>query len=141
MRRRSLARKHPEAGAQQQGLAPVAATVQRVRRHDRKIDDIDVWELNEAHAAQFIRLGTDSDRLNINARSISLGHARMTGLRPAGQILIVGRPRKAVISMCVGDRMGARGLFEVVHGSDIHESRACAPPARHKLLNETWRFM
>ena len=67
MRQRYLARKHPEAGAQQQGLAPVAPTAQRVRRHGLKIDDIDVWELNEAHAAQFIRLGTDSDKLHINA--------------------------------------------------------------------------
>ena len=68
----------------------------------------------------------------------------MTGVQPAGHILIVGRRPKAqyaVVTMCVGGRMGAGGLFEVVHGSDIHESRACAPPARRKLLNEAWRFM
>lgn len=145
MRQRSLARKHPEAGAQQQGLGPVAATAQRVRRHGLKIDDIDVWELNEVRAVQVIRLGADPDKLNVNGRSISLGHPYgMTGVRPVGHIMIVGRRREAtyaVVTMCVGGRMGRGGLFEVEHGSDIHESEACTPPVRRKLLNETWRFM
>jgi len=88
-----------------------------------KIDDIDLWELNEAYAVQVIycrdKLGIDPEKLNVNGGSISMGHPYgMTGARLAGHILIEGRRRMAkygVVTMCVGGGMGAAGLFEVVH--------------------------
>jgi acetyl-CoA C-acetyltransferase len=105
------------------GVGPVAAIPRLLRRHGLKIDDIDLWELNEAYAVQVIycrdKLGIDPDKLNVNGGSISLGHPYgMTGARLAGHILIEGRRRKAkygVVTMCVGGGMGAAGLFEVVH--------------------------
>ena len=105
------------------GVGPVAAVPRLLRRHGLKIDDIDLWELNEAYAVQVIycrdKLGIDPDKLNVNGGSISLGHPYgMTGSRLAGHILIEGRRRKAkygVVTMCVGGGMGAAGLFEVVH--------------------------
>jgi acetyl-CoA C-acetyltransferase/acetyl-CoA acyltransferase len=88
-----------------------------------KIDDIDLWELNEAYAVQVIycrdKLGIDPEKLNVNGGSISMGHPYgMTGARLAGHLLIEGRRRGAkygVVTMCVGGGMGAAGLFEVVH--------------------------
>jgi acetyl-CoA C-acetyltransferase len=105
------------------GVGPVAAIPRLLRRHGLKVDDIDVWELNEAYAVQVIycrdKLGIDPATLNVNGGSISLGHPYgMTGARLAGHILIEGRRRKAkygVVTMCVGGGMGAAGLFEVVH--------------------------
>jgi acetyl-CoA C-acetyltransferase len=105
------------------GVGPVAAIPRLLRRHGLKIDDIDLWELNEAYAVQVIycrdKLGIDPDKLNVNGGSISLGHPYgMTGARLAGHILIEGRRRKAkygVVTMCVGGGMGAAGLFEIVH--------------------------
>jgi acetyl-CoA C-acetyltransferase len=105
------------------GVGPVAAIPRLLRRHGLKVDDIDVWELNEAYAVQVIycrdKLGIDPAKLNVNGGSISLGHPYgMTGARLAGHILIEGRRRKAkygVVTMCVGGGMGAAGLFEVVH--------------------------
>jgi acetyl-CoA C-acetyltransferase len=105
------------------GVGPVAAIPRLLRRHGLKIDDIDLWELNEAYAVQVIycrdKLGIDPDKLNVNGGSISLGHPYgMTGARLAGHILIEGRRRNAkygVVTMCVGGGMGAAGLFEVVH--------------------------
>jgi acetyl-CoA C-acetyltransferase len=105
------------------GVGPVVAVPRLLERHGLKIDDIDLWELNEAYAVQVIycrdKLGIDPDKLNVNGGSISLGHPYgMTGARLAGHILIEGRRRKAkygVVTMCIGGGMGAAGLFEIVH--------------------------
>jgi len=104
------------------GVGPVTAVPLLLKRHGLRIEDIDLWELNEAYAVQVIycrdRLGIDPDKLNVNGGSISLGHPYgMTGARLAGHILIEGRRRKAkfgVVTMCVGGGMGAAGLFEIV---------------------------
>jgi acetyl-CoA C-acetyltransferase len=105
------------------GVGPVAAVPRLLERHGLKIDDIDLWELNEAYAVQVIycrdKLGIDPEKLNVNGGSISMGHPYgMTGARLAGHILIEGRRRRAkygVVTMCVGGGMGAAGLLEVVH--------------------------
>ena len=105
------------------GIGPVFAVPRLLKRHGLKIDDIDLWELNEAFAVQVIycrdKLGIDPDKLNVNGGSISVGHPYgMTGARLTGHALIEGRRRKAkyaVVTMCVGGGMGAAGLFEIVH--------------------------
>jgi acetyl-CoA C-acetyltransferase len=105
------------------GVGPVVAVPRLLERHGLKINDIDLWELNEAYAVQVIycrdKLGIDPDKLNVNGGAISLGHPYgMTGARLAGHILIEGRRRGAkyaVVTMCIGGGMGAAGLFEVVH--------------------------
>ena len=104
------------------GVGPVTAVPRLLQRHGLKVDDVDLWELNEAYAVQVIycrdKLGIDPEKLNVNGGSISLGHPYgMTGARLAGHILIEGRRRKAkygVVTMCVGGGMGAAGLFEIV---------------------------
>jgi len=104
------------------GVGPVAAVPRLLKRHGLKIDDIDLWELNEAYAVQVIycrdKLGIDPDKLNVNGGSIAVGHPYgMTGSRLAGHLLIEGRRRKAkygVVTMCVGGGMGAAGLFEIL---------------------------
>jgi acetyl-CoA C-acetyltransferase/acetyl-CoA acyltransferase len=104
------------------GVGPVAAVPRLLKRHGLKIDDIDLWELNEAYAVQVIycrdKLGIDPLKLNVNGGSISMGHPYgMTGARLAGHILIEGRRRGAkygVVTMCVGGGMGAAGLFEIL---------------------------
>lgn len=105
------------------GVGPVAAIPRLLKRHGLKIDDIDLWELNEAYAVQVIycrdKLGIDPEKLNVNGGSISMGHPYgMTGARLAGHVLIEGRRRKAkygVVTMCIGGGMGAAGLFEILH--------------------------
>jgi acetyl-CoA C-acetyltransferase/acetyl-CoA acyltransferase len=105
------------------GVGPVAAIPRLLKRHGLKVDDIDLWELNEAYAVQVIycrdKLGIDPNKLNVNGGSISMGHPYgMTGARLAGHILIEGRRRKAkygVVTMCIGGGMGAAGLFEIVN--------------------------
>jgi acetyl-CoA C-acetyltransferase/acetyl-CoA acyltransferase len=105
------------------GVGPVAAIPRLLKRHGLKIDDIDLWELNEAYAVQVIycrdKLGIDPEKLNVNGGSISIGHPYgMTGSRLTGHLLIEGRRRKAkygVVTMCIGGGMGAAGLFEIVH--------------------------
>jgi acetyl-CoA C-acetyltransferase len=105
------------------GIGPVFAIPRLLKRHGLKIDDIDIWELNEAFAVQVIycrdKLGIDPNKLNVNGGSIAIGHPYgMTGARLTGHLLIEGRRRKAkygVVTMCIGGGMGAAGLFEIVH--------------------------
>src|SRR5271163_2201265 len=111
------------------GVGPVVAVPRLLERHGLKIDDIDLWELNEAYAVQVIycrdKLGIDPNKLNVNGGSISLGHPYgMTGARLTGHLLIEGRRRKAkygVVTMCIGGGMGAAGLFEIVHCPETQE--------------------
>ena len=104
------------------GIGPVFAIPRLLERHNLKIDDIDIWELNEAFAVQVIycrdKLGIDPEKLNVNGGSVAVGHPYgMTGSRLAGHVLVEGRRRKAkygVVTMCVGGGMGAAGLFEIL---------------------------
>src|SRR6266576_2402722 len=102
------------------GIGPVFAVPKLLKRHGLKIDDIDIWELNEAFASQVVycrdRLGIDPAKLNPNGGSISIGHPYgMTGSRMTGSILLELRRQKkryGIVTMCVGGGMGAAGLFE-----------------------------
>ena len=104
------------------GIGPVFAIPRLLKRHGLKIEDIDIWELNEAFAVQVIycrdKLGIDPEKLNVNGGSVAVGHPYgMTGSRLAGHVLVEGRRRKAkygVVTMCVGGGMGAAGLFEIL---------------------------
>lgn len=108
------------------GIGPVFAVPKLLARHGLKVDDIDLWELNEAFASQSIycqqKLGIPDDRLNVNGGAISVGHPfGMTGSRLVGTVLLEGRRRKAkdpsvkwaVVTMCIAGGMGAAGLFEI----------------------------
>ena len=103
------------------GIGPVFAVPRLLERAGLSVDDIDLWELNEAFASQAIycrdRLGIDPEKFNVNGGSIAIGHPfGMTGARTAGHILLEGRRRGAkwgVVTMCVGGGQGAAGLIEI----------------------------
>ncbi|MDC0886849.1 acetyl-CoA C-acyltransferase [Altererythrobacter sp.] len=103
------------------GIGPIFAIPKLLKRFDLTVDDIGLWELNEAFAVQVIycrdKLGIDNDKLNVNGGSISIGHPYgMTGARCTGHALLEGKRRGAkyaVVTMCVGGGMGAAGLFEI----------------------------
>lgn len=103
------------------GIGPVFAVPRLLERHGLTVDDIDLWELNEAFASQALycrdRLGIDGGKCNVNGGSIAIGHPfGMTGARMTGHLLREGQRRGAklgVATMCIGGGMGATGLFEI----------------------------
>ena len=104
------------------GIGPVFAIPKLLKQNNLKMDDIGLWELNEAFAVQVIycrdKLGIPNENLNVNGGSISIGHPYgMSGARLVGHALIEGKRRKikyAVVTMCIGGGQGAAGLFEVL---------------------------
>jgi acetyl-CoA acetyltransferase family protein len=109
---------------EEMGIGPVFAIPKLLERHRLRMDDIDLWELNEAFAVQVIycrdRLGIPMEKLNVNGGSISIGHPfGVTGSRMTGTLAneMARRPgsRYGVVTMCVGGGQGAAGLFEAVH--------------------------
>lgn len=108
-------------GPEEMGIGPVFAVPRLLKRHGLSVDDIDLWELNEAFASQSLycrdTLGIDPEKVNVNGGSIAIGHPfGMTGARLAGHLLLEGQRRGArlgVVTMCVAGGMGAAGLFRI----------------------------
>ena len=107
---------------EEMGIGPAYAVPRLLKRHNLTVNDIDLWELNEAFACQVLycvdKLGIPHEKLNVNGGAISIGHPYgMTGARMTGHLLLEGRRRKAkygVVTMCIGGGMGAAGLFEIL---------------------------
>ncbi|MGQ7935396.1 hypothetical protein [Paraburkholderia sp. D1E] len=110
-----------DCSPQESGIGPVFAIPKLLKQHGLTIDDIRIWERNEAFASQLLccrgRLGVPNELLNVSGGAISAGHPYgMTVARTTGHLLIAGRRRSAkygVVAMCVGDGMGAAGRFEI----------------------------
>ena len=108
-------------GPEEMGIGPVFAIPKLLERNGLKMDDIDLWELNEAFASQVLycrdKLGIPNEKLNVSGGSISIGHPYgMTGARCTAHLLYEGKRRGAkygVVTMCIGGGMGAAGLFEI----------------------------
>ncbi len=108
-------------GPEEMGIGPVFAIPKLLERHGLSVDDIDLWELNEAFASQVLYcrdyLGIPNDRLNVDGGAISVGHPYgMSGARMTGHVLHEGRRRGArwgIVTMCMGGGMGGAGLFEI----------------------------
>ena len=104
------------------GIGPVSAIPKLLKRHNLKVSDIGLWEINEAFACQVVysrdQLGIPDDRLNVNGGAIAIGHPfGMSGARLVATALLEARRRGerwVVVSMCIGGGMGAAGLFEVI---------------------------
>ncbi|MGV9868002.1 acetyl-CoA C-acyltransferase [Rhodococcus koreensis] len=103
------------------GIGPVYAIPKLLEQHGLTVDDIDLWELNEAFSSQALycrdKLGIDPAKYNVNGGAIAIGHPYgMSGARMVGHVLLEGRRRSAryaVVTMCIGGGMGAAGLFEL----------------------------
>ena len=108
-------------GPEEMGIGPVFAVPKLLARNGLTMDDIDIWELNEAFASQVLycrdKLGIPNEKLNVSGGSISIGHPYgMTGARCTAHLLYEGKRRGAkfgVVTMCIGGGMGAAGLFEI----------------------------
>ena len=106
---------------EEMGIGPIFAVPRLLTRFGLTVDDVDLWELNEAFASQVIycrnALGLPSEKLNVNGGAISIGHPfGMSGARMVGHALLEGRRRKAkwaVVTMCVAGGMGCAGLIEI----------------------------
>jgi acetyl-CoA C-acetyltransferase len=106
---------------EEMGIGPIFAVPKLLARQGLRVEDVDLWELNEAFASQALycrdQLGIPNDRLNVSGGAIAIGHPYgMTGVRCAAHLLYEGRRRGAkygVVTMCVGGGMGAAGLFEI----------------------------
>jgi len=108
-------------GPEEMGIGPVFAIPKLLKKHGLTLDQIDLWELNEAFASQVLycrdKLGIPNDKLNVSGGAISIGHPYgMSGARMTGHLLIEGQRRGAkygIVTMCIGGGMGAAGLFEI----------------------------